>query len=322
MLWQLCQCSANTLHRFRGWPPGATAEGVPISRREYLAVVGRSSPRYDRIASLVLVVALGLAGVLLIDSNPNILRAQLGGDLPTITVSWLLIASLIIITSTGADLLARAHPDMQTRTLPTLNLGFRRFELLPATWLLPAFSIIGSFAFFRLFRGSLQGWAFALALVGAGGLLLAVLIGQHYALDRSPQRHQRARFLLQVTANLLAFGCFSAVYFERFRTLYAAVLIGAAGMLLAYAALYWGAQRSLPLLAACIGLLLAEATWALNYWAAPFLLGGALLLLLFYLATSLLQHHLTGNLQPRLAIEYALLGSGLFVALVYAALLQ
>ncbi|NJO83686.1 MAG: hypothetical protein HC828_13365, partial [Blastochloris sp.] len=57
------------------------------------------TPRYDRIVTLVLIVLVGLGMVFLIDVNPNILRARLGGDLPTITVSWLIIALLIAITS-------------------------------------------------------------------------------------------------------------------------------------------------------------------------------------------------------------------------------
>src|SRR5690348_293225 len=87
-------------------------------------VIPSPTPRYDRIVSLVLLVLLGLAVVFLIDINPNILRARLGGDLPVITVSWLLVASLVVITSTGADVFIRGHPQMQTRTLPTINLGF------------------------------------------------------------------------------------------------------------------------------------------------------------------------------------------------------
>jgi len=86
-------------------------------------IAASPTPRYDRIVSLVLLVLLGLAVVFLIDINPNILRARLGGDLPVITVSWLLIASLVIIASTGADVFIRAHPQMQTRSLPTLRLG-------------------------------------------------------------------------------------------------------------------------------------------------------------------------------------------------------
>ncbi|MFO7170121.1 MAG: hypothetical protein DIU80_019020, partial [Chloroflexota bacterium] len=98
-------------------------------------IAASPTPRYDRIVSLVLLVLLGLAVVFLIDINPNILRARLGGDLPVITVSWLLIASLVIIASTGADVFIRAHPQMQTRSLPTLRLGPLALELAPGFWI-------------------------------------------------------------------------------------------------------------------------------------------------------------------------------------------
>jgi hypothetical protein len=265
-----------------------------------------------------MVVLLGLAVVLFIDVNPNILRVRLGGDFPVITFSWIVLAFLVIIVSTGADIQARAHPEMQTRTLPTLDLGFFQTEVAPAFWILPSFSVIGSFAFFRLFSGSLQGVAFVLALVGAGGLLLAMLVAQHYALDRNPEVSQRARLVLHVVAYMLAFACFSAVYFERFRTLYGATLIGGTGMLLAYALLRWTRQHNLLILAGSVGLLLAEATWALNYWPASFLLGGVVLLLIFYITVSLIQHYLIGTLQRRVLIEYGLLGAGLFATVLFA----
>jgi hypothetical protein len=281
-------------------------------------MVKSPAPRYDRIASLVMVVLLGLAVVLFIDVNPNILRVRLGGDFPVITFSWIVLVFLVIIVSTGADIQARAHPEMQTRRLPTLDLGFFQTEIAPGFWILPSFSVIGSFAFFRLFSSSLQGVAFVLALVGAGGLLLAMLVAQHYALDRNPEVSQRARLVLHVVGYMLAFACFSAVYFERFRTLYAATLIGGTGMLLAYALLRWTRQRNLLILAGSVGLLLAEATWALNYWPASFLLGGVMLLLVFYITVSLIQHHLIGTLQRRVIIEYGLLGAGLFATVLFA----
>lgn len=276
------------------------------------------SPRYDRIVSLVMVVSLGLAVVLFIDTNPNILRLIVGGDFPIITLSWMVIAVLIVIASTGADVLARGHPEMQTRTLPVLKLGFIKTEVAPGFWILPAFSVIGSFAFFRLFSISLQGAAFVLVLAAAGGLLLAVLVGQHYVLDRNPEINQRARLMLYIITYLLAFGCFSAVYYARIRTLYSATLIGAASAPLAYALLQWAARRGSLILSAFVGLLLAEATWALNYWPAPFLLGGTLLMIMFYIIISLLQHRLAGTLQRRLLIEYGLIGSGLLAAVIYA----
>ncbi|MEN9936734.1 MAG: hypothetical protein RLZZ387_3313 [Chloroflexota bacterium] len=282
-------------------------------------MVGASpTPRYDRIVSLVLLVLLGLAVVFLIDINPNILRARFGGDLPTITVSWLLIASLVVITATGADVFIRAHPQMQTRELPTIRLGPLALELAPGFWILPSFAIVASFAFFRLFSATLEMTAFIIALAAAGALLLASLVGQHYALDRRPEPRHAARLGLQAITLLLAFGVFSAVYYARLRTLYSAALIGATGTLLAYALLQWSPPRGGLLLAAMVGLTLAEATWALNYWAAPFLLGGALLLVVFYVTTGLLQSYLEGTLNRRVMVEYGLLGTGLFVAVLVA----
>jgi hypothetical protein len=282
-------------------------------------VVPSPTPRYDRIVSLVLLVVIGLAVVFLIDINPAILRLRLYGDLPPITVSWLLIVSLVIVTCTGADVFIRSHPQMQTRRLPTINLGFVAIELAPGFWILPSFTIVASFAFFRLFGASLGATAGILASVAAGGLLLATLLSQHYALDRRPDVRHNARLALQTIAFLLAFGVFSAVYFARLRTLYSAALIGATGTLLAYALLQWTPPRQgLGLLAFMVGLTLAEVTWALNYWAAPFLLGGALLLVIFYVATGLLQNHLEGTLSRRIFWEYGLLGGALLVAVIFA----
>ncbi len=278
------------------------------------------APRYDRIVSLVLLALLGLAVVFLIDVNPNILRARFGGDFPSITVSWLLIASLVVIASTGADIFIRAHPQMQTRSLPTVNLGVVRIELAPSFWILPSFAIIASFAFFRLFSASLETLAFVLALIAAGGFLFGALVAQHYSLDRRASVRQGARLALQAMALLLAFGVFSAVYYARMRTLYSATLIGASAALLAYASLSQTSARNLFVLSLLVGLTLAEATWALNYWAAPFLIGGALLLALFYIITSLLQGHLEGTLTRRVIWEYGVLGSVMLLAIVYVTL--
>lgn len=285
-------------------------------------VIPSPKPRYDRIVSLVLLVMLGLAVVFLIDFNPYNIRAQLGGDLPVITASWLLIASLVVIASTGADVFIRTHPQMQTRTLPTIRLGSVEIELAPGFWILPSMAVVTSFAFFRLFSASLEMLAALIALVAAGVLLLATLIGQHYALDRRPEVRHNARLALQTITFLLAFGAFSAVYYARLRTLYSAAMIAVIGVLLAYALLQWTSSRRSRLpLAGVVGLMLAEATWALNYWPAPFLLGGALLLIIFYIATGLLQHHLEETLSRQVVMEYSLLGSGLLVAVIVATFL-
>src|ERR687885_213978 len=141
-------------------------------------VVPSPTPRYDRIVSLVLLVVIGLAVVFLIDINPNNFRARIGFDLPWITLSWLLVAALVVITSTGADIFIRDHPQMQTRSLPTINLGFVALELAPGFWILPSFAIVAPFAFFRLFSPVLEMTAAIIALAATSGLLMATLLGQ------------------------------------------------------------------------------------------------------------------------------------------------
>ena len=280
-------------------------------------MVPSPKPRYDRIVSLVMLVVIGMAVIFAIDVNPAIFRVWLGGDLPVITVSWLLIASLVLITSTGADVFIRAHPSMQTRSLPALRLGAYELEFAPGFWILPSLSIITSFAFFRLFSEALQTLAFIIALGAAGVLLLGSLVAQHYALDRSPEVRKRAGIVLHVIAYVLAFAGFSAIYYVRMRWLYAGALVGSLATLLAYALLQWSPPRpGIVLLALVVGVVLAEAMWALNYWATPFLLGGALLLAMFYILCGTIQHYLDGSLSRRLLVEYGVLGSVLLVGVV------
>jgi hypothetical protein len=209
---------------------------------------------------------------------------------------------------------------MQTRSLPMLNLGFVRIELAVGFWVLPAFTIIAPFALFRLFSGSLGTIAGIIAVVVSGALLFSALVGQHYALDRGNEARHLARIGLQIIVLLVAFGVFSAVAYARLRWLYAATLTGLSGALLAYALLQWAPKRgSLAILSAVVGITLGEATWALNYWAAPFLLNGVLLLAIFHVVTGMLQAHLEGTLSRRMIMEYSVIGSGLLAAVVIAA---
>ena len=278
-----------------------------------------SIPRYDRIVSLVLLVLLGMAVVFLVDINPNIIRAQLGGDLPVITVSWVILSATVILASSGADLFTRDHPQVHARPLWIVNLGFTVLELAPGFWILPALSVVTSFTFFRLFSSGLQMLAFVLALVATGALLLATLVAQHYSMDRQPEIRKIALTVLQGLGILMAFGLFSAIYYARLRTLYSASMVGLIGALLAYAQLQWTQTRAnLSLLSLVVGFILAQALWALNYWAAPFLLGGALLLVIFYVIIGMLQNALNERTSSRAYYEYVVIGSILMLSIIWA----
>lgn len=278
------------------------------------------APRYDQIAALVLIVAVGLGVIFLIDINPNILLARIGDTLPGVSVTWLLVGLLGLIASAGADALIRGVPAIQQRNLPGVTLFGKRFEVAPSFWILPFFSVVGAYSFFRMFNVSLQGLALVLALLAACGLLLGVLIGQHYALLGLRTISAQARLGLQVITLLLAFACFSVVLLPQFRSLIAAPLTAVVAALLSMAVLHWHTSESLPVLAAAIGVLLGEATWAINYWGTSFLIGAAVLLLLFYVTVSMLQQFYTQGLRRNVAIEYGLVGGGLLAVLIFAVL--
>ena len=70
------------------------------------------------------------------------------------------------------------------------------------------------------------------------------------------------------------------------------------------------------MLSLSIGLALAEATWALNYWSTSFLIGGALLLVIFHVVTGMVLNHLEQRLNTRVVTEYLVLGGGLLGVLV------
>jgi hypothetical protein len=58
-------------------------------------------------------------------------------------------------------------------------------------------------------------------------------------------------------------------------------------------------------LAAGVGVLLAELTWAFGYWDVAALVGGAGLWLGFYVLAGIVEHGASGSLDRRIALEYA-----------------
>ena len=68
-----------------------------------------------------------------------------------------------------------------------------------------------------------------------------------------------------------------------------------------------------------VGLVTAEAIWALGYWRVTPSSAGLLAMIPFYLVVGLAQQHLAGRLTRRIWLEYALIGAlGLAIGLGYA----
>lgn len=127
-----------------------------------------------------------------------------------------------------------------------------------------------------------------------------------------------SEWTLQAMAHLLALTYFVLIYQARLRTLLSAPAILVVGGLLATRLLRDLASdwRRVGVYALVIGLVLGEATWALNYWPGPSIVGGLLLFLIFYVFVGLSRRGLEDRLGPSDLLEYgavSLLGLGLLL---------
>ena len=118
------------------------------------------------------------------------------------------------------------------------------------------------------------------------------------------------RVVFHILAYLTAFVLFTLIYQTKERGLITGTGIAASSGLLSIALLREvSVERRRTMLFAClIGLVAGEITWAANYWVVLALVGGALLLLVFYLLVGLAQAILARSLSRSVLVEYALFG--------------
>lgn len=204
---------------------------------------------------------------------------------------------LTALVCAGVDSIMRAHPRAAQRPL----------AYSATFWVLPGLlTIIG----LRLLL-DLPWWGYRLALVGVVGALLAIVVlAQYSAIDPGRANSLSGRLTLNGVAYLSALVLFLALYESHQRSVVSATGTLMVGSLVALE-LYRGATDSTWrtwLYALLTGALVAELTWALNYCSIGANLGGATLLLAFYLMTGLVQQHLWGRLTRRVVAEYGVIG--------------
>ena len=167
-------------------------------------------------------------------------------------------------------------------------------------------------------------WAAGLAIVfwqpddlllGRGlPLLGALLVGLAvFAQDREIARAGDAsepaalpRQLLSLLTYVAALGLFTLIYQVKERDLLSATSTAVVAGLLSLALLRGSGapRRRTVLYASLIGLAVGEVTWALNYWVVKELVGGAVLLLFYYVIVGLIEIVLRAELSRRLLMEY------------------
>jgi hypothetical protein len=247
-----------------------------------------SLPQNGRIPLVAGIYTLGLGLFLLVEP----------------TQPWLLLFVAVIV-ALGSDGIVRSHP----------NSVFR--EALDAAPYLLVPSILALASGFFLEDTVVSYWTLLAALL-SGGLMAAVLYAEYASVDTDGPLYPAARFTLNVATYLSAFGLYAAMYDYGLGLVPAAFCVGLVSLVLAAEVLRetevlpppvaGESLRSLGF-AAAVGLIVAEARWALYFVPLDGFLAAVLLLLFFYVAGGIAQHYLTGHLSWPVVIEFALVAS-------------
>jgi Protein of unknown function (DUF5656) len=219
------------------------------------------------------------------------------------TAAPLIGAILTVVVGVAVGLLAEAHG----RAHPAFEGVRDRFIL--TLWILPGLLTVAIGLLLISLQGADPLVLRGLPLIGAALCGLA-LVAQDREIALSDEPGGWPKLLLSLLTYVAAFTLFTLIYQTKERSLVTATSMAALAALLSQVML-----RSAPsprkrtiLYAGLIGLAAGEVTWALNYWVVLSLVGGAVLLLLFYVLVGVVEGILAGELTRRLLIEYSGVG--------------
>ncbi len=148
------------------------------------------------------------------------------------------------------------------------------------------------------------------AAVGVAALLGILLLALSAGLRPERRFNRAARFVTNLITYLVVFLLFTLIYHTKERSLVTATSMGLVALAAALEILRPSqpGQASGIRLPALAALIVAETTWALNYWPVGGLIGGALLLLTFYVFSGLLLAVQEGGVDRRVVVEYGTVG--------------
>jgi len=262
---------------------------------------------YDRVSVVVGLISLGLALFLIIELPSGSFSFTVL-SLP-ITISmlkeWLMAVLLGGLAWMGANYVIQAHPAVRESG----RLHTSVFCILPTMWVLLA-------VFLLPLAPHWLYWVGGLSLMDI--LLSLMLIAEYHAVYPEDAYYSQSRWGLNIAAHLMAVAFFVFVYRSKMRSMFSATATFAIGSLLALRILDDASQdlRRGGIYALIVGLVIGEATWALNYCDLKGSTGGLLLFLLFYLIIGLSKQHLREHFNRRVLLEFALvalLGIGLLI---------
>lgn len=208
-----------------------------------------------------------------------------------------LIAAVAMVVGMGAYLIGRTHPSF-------LALG-RAY-----TWTLWVPAVAWFVAGAALLRVGTFGSGLGPAIVATlllGGLLAA----QHRELQLTAGNRRGAEFLVSLGAFVSAFALFGVLTLAREHGPLAALGAAVVAALLAVVPLRRAVAEDsrTALYAGVVGLIVGQVAWALTYWVTPAIVGGAFLLLLFYVLVGVSEAVLDRSFGRRVLVEYGVVGA-------------
>jgi len=252
-------------------------------------------PRTDRLGITVSLVLLGLALSMLVQLPSRQFAFEVLGSELTVQFTGPTQLALIMtaLVCAGVDAIMRSHPRLHDRSLAYTT----------TFWVLPSLLTLASL----ILLNALPWWGYQIVLIGLTGMVLSlVIVSQYHSLDTSSPRYRGARLVLNAITYVSALVLFVALYGPRLRS-----VISATGVFLASSMLALELLRSPEgktgrtwFYAVLAGMMMSELMWALNYYSMEARLGGALLLLVFYTLTGLMQQHFWGRLTRRVVLEF------------------
>ncbi len=275
-------------------PPRAPKYPFKIGRAPVVAVDYR-----DRISviSWLFVFALGISQLYSLPTTVITLSAL--GSPVSIALTKTLVAAIVlaIFAAAGVESVIRVHP----RYISEVRWGW-----VWPFWALPmAIAIIAIYVLPLAPTRPVQ----VLVLLASGGLMILALFSLYTTVERGQSGFRRSRLVLDSLSYGAALVLFLFVYQARTRSLLSGTLVALTATLLAIELLRSTTERPLVVLTygAITGMILGQATWALNYWwTLSSLTGGLLLLLIFYVVVGIAQHGIQEHLNRRILLEFVL----------------
>jgi hypothetical protein len=273
----------------------------------------------DRASVLIWVVLMGLAAQRFLALPERSFTATLLGSPITLNITDNTILGVLLagLVASGTEAVLRAHPNSLRRRRAASARGLAsagdRGEWINSVsrdhwvfWGLPIALTVVAVLLLPL-TPSVVYWVIGLTAMGlALGFSLA---GIYYTVDPFQPGYRRARLGLNALTYAAALVLFLVVYRTRVRSIVSATEVMVVSGLLALELLR-GSERPtvlVALYAGITGLVLGQATWALNYWRLDSLTGGLVLMIGFYNVVGLAQHGLQGRIRRRVVLEYGLI---------------